>query len=110
MTKPLRKGTKTHRVLCEFFAGRKIHRFDAEQFGEHTLHSTISALEKTGLRFDRKTVSVPTRWGADAHVTLYWLASESYPLAACLLGMEPRHHRITQTDDPSRDYLRASGG
>lgn len=108
MTKPLRTGTKTHRVLTEFFAGRKIHRFDAERFGEHALHSTVSSLEARGLKFDRKTISVPTQWGRDCHVTLYWLAPESYPLAAQLLGMATPSGQ--SQGDESRAYLLASRG
>lgn len=86
MISPLREGTKKRRVLLEFYTGQKLHRFDAEHIGDHALHSTVSTLERTGLKFDRKTVAVPTRWGGDTHVTLYWLAPESYPLAAQLLG------------------------
>lgn len=86
MISPLREGTKKHRVLVEFYSGRKFHRFDAEHIGDHALHSTVSTLERTGLRFDRKTVTVPTRWGSNTHVMMYWLAPESYLLAAQLLG------------------------
>lgn len=87
MTKPFRTGTKQHRIGTEFFAGRELHRFTAQQFGDYSLHSTVSSLESHGLKFDRKTIAVPTRWGRDCHVTLYWLAPESYPLAAQLLGV-----------------------
>lgn len=107
--KTFKPGTQKHRGLAEFFAGRHIHRFDAEHIGIHALHSLVSSLEKSGLKFDRRTVTVPTRWGADAHVTQYWLASASYQLAARLLGLEPRRHRIAQPDDEAREYLRASG-
>lgn len=86
MISPLREGTKKRRVLLGFYTGAKLHRFAAEHIGDHALHSTVSTLERTGLRFDRKTITVPTRWGSDTHVTLYWLASESYLLAAQLLG------------------------
>lgn len=94
MISPLRDGTKKRRVLLEFYTGQKLHRFDAEHIGDHALHSTVSTLERTGLRFDRKTVTVPTRWGSDTHVTLYWLAPESYLLAAELLGLGELNHLL----------------
>lgn len=106
--KPLKPGNQNYRGLSEFYAGRAIHRFDAEKIGIHALHSLVSALEKLGLRFDRKTISVPTRWGADAHVMEYWLAPESYQLAARLLGLRTPTH--SHGDAEAREYRRASGG
>jgi hypothetical protein len=108
MTKPLRTGTKIHRVLTEFFAGRQIHRFQAEQFGDHALHSTVSSLETLGLKFERKSISLPTRYGRDCHVKLYWLAPESMPVAAKMLGLDLHVERSPEPD--SRAYLLASTG
>lgn len=106
--KPLKPGNQNHRTLTAFYHGERLHRFDAEKIGVHALHSLVSALEKTGLRFDRQTVSVPTRWGDDAHVALYWLAPESRPLAARLLGLATLQN--PPQGDAARAYLLASTG
>lgn len=101
----MKPGTQRHRLLSAFYSGRRLHRFDAEELGAHALHSVISALERAGLRFDRRMVAVPTRWGSDAHVTEYWLAPESYPPAAHLLGLAAH-----QSTPDALDYSKASGG
>jgi hypothetical protein len=85
-----------------------MHRFDGEKIGCHALHSVVAFFESKGLRLERKTISVPTRWGADAHVALYWLAPESYPLAARLLGLNLHVNR--DVDPSGRAYLLASTG
>ena len=108
--KALKHGNQNYRGLREFFAGRKIHRFQAEKIGIHALPSLIANFEAMGLRFDRKLVSVPTGWGADAHVTVYWLAPESYRLAATLLGIDPKNHPVESMEAAGTAYLRASGG
>ena len=82
-----------------------MHRFDAEMIGCHALHSVVSRLESRGLRFDRKMVCVPGRWG-DAHVALYWLCGESRAQAARLLGLDMHVNRV---EPDSRAYLLASG-
>lgn len=104
----IRPGSQLYRVLSEFHAGRHMHRFDGEKIGCHALHSVVSRLESKGLCFDRKTVCVPTRWGADAHVALYWLAPESRPLAARLLGLPPPSGQ--PQGDAARAYSLAAGG
>lgn len=105
--KPFRVGSQRHRIVSELLAGSRLHRFQAERLGCHALPSQISDLEKTGLRFDRRAVTVPTRWGADAHVMEYWLAPESYQLAARLLGLRTPTH---SHGDDVEAYRRASGG
>lgn len=105
--KTLKPGTQNRRGLSEFFAGRKLHRFDAEKIGIHALPSLIANFEAMGLHFDRKSVSVPTNWGADARVTLYWLAPESYALARALLGKATPSSPADS--DAEREYRRASG-
>jgi len=107
MTKPLRTDTKQHRIATEFFAGRELHRFTAQQFGDYSLHSTVSSLESHGLRFDRKTISVPTRWGRDCHVALYWLHPASFGLAAQLLGIDA--HDEQPAEQAALLYRRESG-
>lgn len=106
--KPLKPGNQNHRGLTAFYHGERLHRFDGERLGIHALHSLVAALEKTGLKFDRRTVSVGTRWGADAHVTQYWLAPESRPLAARLLGLATPQN--PPQGDAARAYLLASTG
>lgn len=101
-------GNQNHRALTAFYHGERLHRFDAEKIGVHALHSLVSSLEKTGLKFDRRTVSVGTRWGADAHVTQYWLASGSRQLAASLLGLATPQNQ--PQGDAARAYLLASTG
>lgn len=103
----MKPGTQKHRLLSAFYTGRRLHRFDAEELGAHALPSVVSGLEGTGLKFDRRMVTVPTRWGSDAHVTEYWLAPESYPLAARLLGMVAPQ---IQPEDGALAYRKASGG
>lgn len=102
----IKPGSQLYRVLSEFHAGRHMHRFDAEKIGCHALHSVVSRLESKALRFDRKTVCVPGRWG-DAHVALYWLAPESNPLATRLLGLDLHVNR--DVEPSGRAYLLASG-
>lgn len=106
--KPLKPGNQNYRGLSEFYAGRKIHRFQAEEIGIHALHSLVSSLEGRGLKFDRRTITVPTRWGADAHVTEYWLAIESFTLAARLLRLVAPSS--PPQGDSARAYLLASRG
>lgn len=101
----IKPGSQMYRVLSEFHAGRHMHRFDAEKIGCHALHSVVSRLESKGLRFDRKTVCVPGRWG-DAHVALDWLAPESRLLAARLLGLDLH---VSRVEPGARAYLLASG-
>lgn len=104
----LKPATKIYNTTSQFFAGRQIHRFQAEQFGEHALHSTVSRLETLGLKFERKSISVPTRYGRDCWVKLYWLAPESYPLAAKMLGLNMHVERSPAPD--ARAYLFQSRG
>lgn len=106
--RPLKPGNQNHRGLTAFYRGERLHRFDAEKIGIHALHSLVSALEKHGLIFERMTVSVGTRWGADAHVALYWLADESRHLAARLLGLATPSGQ--PQGDAARAYLLASTG
>lgn len=105
--KAIKPGSQLYRVLSRFREGQRMHRFDAEVIGCHALHSVVSRLESKGLRFDRKTVCVPGRWG-DAHVALYWLMPESIPLAAKMLGIDLHVERSAAPD--ARAYLLASTG
>lgn len=97
----IKPGTQRARLLGVFIAGRRLHRFQAEELGCHALHSLISGFEADGLKFPRRTVEVPGRWGI-ARVAEYWLAPESYTLARRLLGLP--------AGCSADDYRRASGG
>lgn len=56
-----------------------LNRFEAEQFGDHTLNSTVSALRRKGYRILDEWEWVQTRFG-DVHVKRYWYIE--MPLAA----------------------------
>jgi hypothetical protein len=81
-----RKPGKQARILLVFYSGYSLHRFQAEDIGDHCLHSTISALfNGYGLVFDRERVKVPNRFGTQTTVTQYRLAGSSREKAARLL-------------------------
>jgi hypothetical protein len=51
---------------------RPLHRFQAEVEGDHCLPSTISFLKKKhGLKFPRRWVKVPNRFGGETSVMEY---------------------------------------
>lgn len=52
---------------------RSLNRFEAEVFGDHCLHSTISTLHKKGCLFDKQWESVPNRFGEETRVKRYTL-------------------------------------
>jgi hypothetical protein len=107
--KPFRKGSQRFRILSAFYAGRRLNRFQAEILGAHCLNSLVADLEGLGLKFDRRTVSVPTRWDGDAHITEYWLGAQSFDLAARYLGVD----RPRPPDSPASAallYAKASRG
>lgn len=106
--KPLKTGTQRRRLLNAFYLGQTLHRFQAEALGCHVLPTLVSEFEAIGLRFERRMVDVPSRWGADARVAEYWLNPASRALAAKLLGVvEPG---TDAEKAAARDYLKASGG
>jgi hypothetical protein len=68
-----RKGTKVRRILAALARGEQLTRFDAEKLGDHCLPSTVSSLERCGIRVDRQTVQVPGFTGKPCHCAVYWL-------------------------------------
>jgi len=69
---------KLHSMLTRFAQGERYHRFSAETVGDHTLPSSVSALQKRhGIYFDRCRVKVKNRFGKYTSVCLYWLSGES---------------------------------
>lgn len=78
--------SKICRILAILISGRSLNRFEAERFGEHCLHTTISALaNKYDLLFIRTPEAVPTNWGASCRVIRYQLAPSHLGRARTLL-------------------------
>jgi hypothetical protein len=72
------EGEKAFSVLKHFARGNRLHRFSAERLGDHVLPTTISDLQKKhGIYFERRTISVPNRFGSKTRVSEYWLEGKS---------------------------------
>lgn len=79
---------KQARILLALYRGQRLHRFQAEVVGDHTLNSTISTLaNRYGLLFERARMKVPTRFGRPVSVIEYGLAASSREAAERLLAM-----------------------
>lgn len=65
------QDTKESRILTILKSGNSLNRFEAERFGDHCLHSTISTLKKKGCLFHDAWEWVPTRFGSEVHVKRY---------------------------------------
>jgi hypothetical protein len=77
---------KWQTTLSNLLVGPR-HRFQAEIWGDHALHSTVSGLNRNyGLSFDREWREVPTRFGKPCRVKAYWVAADSRKRAFDLLG------------------------
>ena len=74
-------------MLLEYFStGKRLHRFQAERMGDHTLNSSVSYIQKSyGLLFKRRRVDVPNRFGSTTSVCEYWLDEAGQELAKNLL-------------------------
>ena len=80
---------KLESMLYRFACGKKFHRFSAERVGDHCLPTTISDLQiSLGLKFDRKFIKVPNRFGSQTAVKLYWLEGDNLIKARRLIGLE----------------------
>lgn len=80
------KPSKWRTTLAHIFCGPR-HRFQAEQWGDHALHSTVSSLKRQfGLEIARDWTEVPNRFGTRTRVKRYWIAAESRTLALQLIG------------------------
>jgi hypothetical protein len=80
------KSAKWRATLSQLLLGPR-HRFQAEIWGDHALHSTVSGLNRNyGLSFDREWREVPTRFGKACRVKAYWVAADSRKRAFDLLG------------------------
>jgi len=79
--------TKLRRVLEAFARGDSFNRFEAEQFGDHTLPSTVAAIQgRFQLQVARERETVPGRGGHPTTVTRYWLEPAEREKARQLLG------------------------
>jgi hypothetical protein len=66
------QSTKKSIILAILMSGNSLNRFEAERFGDHCLHSTISELRSDGYLFHDEWEWVPTRFGKEARVKRYW--------------------------------------
>lgn len=83
---------KWQRTLREFLdrGARGLNRFEcAREVRDHVLPTTVSQLERRGVRILRCTETVPGFMGAPTDCARYWLAPESRARAQELLGIRP---------------------
>lgn len=79
---------KLDSMFYRFALGEKLHRFSAEIVGDHCLPTTVSDLQKRhGIRFERKFIQVPNRFGSKTSVMLYWLQDDSLTKARLITGI-----------------------
>lgn len=90
---PSKPPLKWQRVLTAFLEGRSLNRFEAERLSDHCLHSTVSTLERKGVRIARRTERVPGFMAIPTEVCRYWLEPEARQRARELLGLEPQSNR-----------------
>ena len=65
------------------------HRFHAERWGDHALHSTVSTLNRVyGLRIEREWREVPTRFEKHCRVKVYWISEQSRMRALRLVAAQ----------------------
>lgn len=85
--KPIKPGTKLAAVLSALAEGQTLNRFEAERVvHDHTLNSTISEIEKRGVRVERREETVRGFRGHPTRVARYWLAEDQRAAAKALLG------------------------
>ncbi|MFZ5620865.1 MAG: hypothetical protein ACOY5W_07575 [Pseudomonadota bacterium] len=83
----IKRQTKQSRILAELASGGSLNRFEAERIGDHVLHTTVSKIERLGIRVSRRTETVPGYDGHATHVCRYWLDDENRERAAAMLGL-----------------------
>ncbi|GAB3376293.1 hypothetical protein [Azotobacter armeniacus] len=80
--------TKIARALVYFRHFGDLNRFEAaNKVGDTCLNSTIPALERYGLTFERQPEKVPNRWGAPCDVTRYSLPESQHQRARTVLAL-----------------------
>lgn len=60
-------------AILNILRQRSLNRFEAEGFGDHCLHSTVSTLAAEGHAFASQWEKVPTRFGRPVQVKRYFL-------------------------------------
>lgn len=64
--------TKKSAILGTLYK-RSLNRFEAESYGDHCLHSTISDLRNDGYEIASHWELVPNRFGGETRVKRYFL-------------------------------------
>ena len=83
----IREGTKLAAVLSALAEGQTLNRFEAERVvHDHVLPTSISELEKRGIRVERREETVRGYRGHPTRVKRYWLAEDQRAAAKALLG------------------------
>lgn len=73
---------KLDSMLRHFASGMRIHRFQAENLGDHCLPTTISDLQSMhSIQFSREWILVPNRFGTSTRVKHYWLEGSDLEIA-----------------------------
>ena len=86
MNNTIAPGSKLHDILSLFARGERLHRFQAERLGDHTLNSTISDIQKRHrVYFQRNRIRVKNRFGSETSVMQYWLDDSGQERAKLLL-------------------------
>jgi hypothetical protein len=77
---------KWQRILSMMLAGQRLTRYEAEAAGDHSLPTTVCAIQRHGVRIDRQLVERPGRFGSKAVLAEYWLAEDQRERARSLLA------------------------
>jgi len=100
MIKLIRQNTKIYRLLKLFSSGKRLHRFQAERYGDHTLNSSISDIQRRyGLSFQqqfmqhlrrlnrslRKSIKVNNSFGGETSIMLYFFDKKDREAVQMLL-------------------------
>jgi hypothetical protein len=84
------KSLKWRTTLSHLLRGPR-HRFQAEKWGDHALHSTVSTLSRNfGIVINREWRKVPTRFGKGCRVCAYWVNELSRNHAMRLVAKRKR--------------------
>lgn len=90
------KSLKWKTTLSHLLRGPR-HRFQAERWGDHALHSTVSGITRDyGVTFSREWCEVPTRFGQACRVKAYWVDDLCRTLAMRLVAKQQRRKRKGQ--------------
>lgn len=84
----VKPGTKLFNVLLALAQGRSFNRFEAErELHDHCLHSTVSTIQRLGVRVYRQRETVPCLGGTKTtDVMRYRLLPHEIEKAEMLLG------------------------